>query len=180
MVFVSNLRIVGPANAQGTGEEVILDQARRDVIRMHDVSANFAWGVIANNYGEAETVKESVSAQRSYSDAERFSDSIPVRGRYEVGTRIHRHTGSAGAAGWVVVRSGYAAPTWAGRVVYRFGEFVVPVGDNGHFYMQTSGAGCVSSGAEPRWSVDTGATVGDGDCRWKESGPAFGVAELNK
>jgi hypothetical protein len=177
-VTVSNMRVSGPFGIRTIGEEFKLEQTRRENVRVDFVMSNFPWTVKANNYEQAETFEELVPANQFYGDADRVADAMPLAGRYDLGTQIHRLNPNARDRGWLVTRAGYAAPVWKQNTAYAFGTYVTPVDDNGYFYMQIVGSGCASSRAEPDWPKTSGDPVNDGTCTWKLGGQAVRFGSL--
>jgi pectate lyase-like protein len=178
VVTISNLKIMGPTGAIGSGREFTIDQARRENIVVNSAVANFPWTVTPNNDNQAETFEDMVPPNQVYGDTNRFSNSIPTLGRYDLGTQINNTSPISSPPGWTVTRAGHAAPVWMNGTAYGFGMLVVPIADNGHFYMQIADAGCTSSGIEPIWPTTSGGIINDGACTWIEGGQAVQFTPL--
>ncbi|MGH9482777.1 MAG: hypothetical protein ACRD1L_11885, partial [Terriglobales bacterium] len=77
--------------------------------------------------------------------------------------------GTVGVRGFVSLRNGLAAPTWAASTPYAVDSFVVASPDNLHVFANL-GAACTSAATQPTWNTGAGSTTGDNTCTWSEEG----------
>lgn len=92
--------------------------------------------------------------------AELYASSIPTNGDWLRQQRVwNSNPVSAAYVGWVVVRPGKAAAKWSSLYPTIIGDYIVPLGDNGHIYQ------CIQGGhsgvSEPSFPTVANATVDD-------------------
>ncbi|GMK47659.1 hypothetical protein PghCCS26_47890 [Paenibacillus glycanilyticus] len=100
-----------------------------------------------------------------------FSDGRPTAYKWTTGDAIFNNSAVAGGkAGFWVIRSGNATPSWSASTTYAVGDTVVPTSDNGSYY--TCVVAGTSNSTQPTFPTSAGATVLDGTVTWQQSGAA--------
>lgn len=98
--------------------------------------------------------------QRLDEHADEAMPAIPTYGAWKQGVRIWNSAPAAGVpVGWVNVREGEQAPTWARLTYYQAGEKVLSADNNGHIY--TCSQAGYSGIVEPIFPLTAGAQVED-------------------
>jgi hypothetical protein len=174
-VTIANNKIHIKPGVASRMSDITWDGTRRDDITFVNDMFSYGWRQYSRTpvpgYPDVVTnPEERANAGVSYGDNERYLQSLPTSGFYKLGGRIHTRGRLSGNTDWIVTRSGYAAPEWAGSTVYSFNSWVTAVPQNGHFYRQIGERTCTSGQVLPEFPVERGASIIDATCIWKESG----------
>lgn len=102
----------------------------------------------------------SLNFQKIDDVSELYSTAMPTSGDWVAPKRVWRLVPVAGGQmGWVVIRSGKAAPAWITLTSYALDDLVLPTVNNGHYYK------CVQAGksgvVQPTFPVSSGAIIDD-------------------